>query len=101
MIVFGQPCLERVLDTGSIGCDLFFFLSGFLITALMRTEYEKHEPTRPDGARLRAGGVASGRANLVRHSGAGRKGVQAMSESSVRARSQADPTTRMAIARRE
>lgn len=41
-----------------------------------------HEPTRPDPARLRAGGVSSGGLNLVGHSGAGRKVVQAMSDSS-------------------
>ena len=41
LVVFGNHALASWLP-GQLGVTIFFFLSGYLITTLMRAEYEKH-----------------------------------------------------------
>jgi len=42
LIVFGSHALGGSLIPGGLGVTVFFFLSGYLITTLMRAEYEKN-----------------------------------------------------------
>jgi peptidoglycan/LPS O-acetylase OafA/YrhL len=42
LIVFSSHALSGYLFPGALGVTVFFFLSGYLITTLMRAEYEKN-----------------------------------------------------------
>ena len=42
LMVFGSHALSGSLIPGGLGVTVFFFLSGYLITTLMRAEYEKN-----------------------------------------------------------
>jgi peptidoglycan/LPS O-acetylase OafA/YrhL len=42
LIVFGNHALSGSMIPGAVGVTVFFFLSGYLITTLMRAEYERN-----------------------------------------------------------
>src|SRR4051812_38898244 len=44
--LFGSRTLERIADGGYLGVDIFFVLSGFLITALLLSEEDRHGSVR-------------------------------------------------------